>query len=598
MGVSFRKEVYGTKKIFKKFLVFGILIFSFFIQVANHAFAASATYMSSDISVVCEEDGTAHINEVWKINVNSGTEMYLGRENLENQTISNLKVSADGKEYQNVSEWDINAGLKEKAYKCAIVEKGSGYELCWGLSSYGTRIFNVSYDMTNLVKRCSDGSFIDQTFINKLSSSLKTAKITIEKKGDKFTEENSKIWAGGGATGDIFVKSGKIEAKLTAPMPKKSNFAILAQFDKGVFSPKAFENTSFEELKDKELAGTGYEKYYKNLGNDSESTHSTSSFPYLINILIIPFMFLIYFIFHIIFLKTRKIEDIVTIYKDKFRKEYKDPNYSRNLPFNNNIFATYARLKGLRKLQNECSIIGVYLLKWIQNHEVELIKVEVKKFFKTKTEDAIKLKELPSDVPPLEKSLFDLMIEASDKDRVLKNNDFKNWCRKNYKDLDKWLKKYNKKGIRDLKEIGAVVETDRKFLGFVKYKENELSETGIKLTSEMFGFKKYLENFTIINEREAKEVALWKDYMVYAQLFGIADKVAEQFKNLYPRYFEEQLNMNESTNIILINSLANSYVRSAHDAYVASVSAANGHGGSFSGGGFSGSSGGGSSGVR
>ena len=193
MGVSFRKEVYGTKKIFKKFLVFGILIFSFFIQVANHAFAASATYMSSDISVVCEEDGTAHINEVWKINVNSGTEMYLGRENLENQTISNLKVSADGKEYQNVSEWDINAGLKEKAYKCAIVEKGSGYELCWGLSSYGTRIFNVSYDMTNLVKGCSDGSFIDQTFINKLSSSLKTAKITIEKKGDKFTEENSKI---------------------------------------------------------------------------------------------------------------------------------------------------------------------------------------------------------------------------------------------------------------------------------------------------------------------------------------------------------------------------------------------------------------------
>lgn len=224
--------------------------------------------------------------------------------------------------------------------------------------------------------------------------------------------------------------------------------------------------------------------------------------------------------------------------------------------------------------------------------------MEVKKFFKTKTEDAIKLKELPSDVPPLEKSLFDLMIEASDKDRVLKNNDFKNWCRKNYKDLDKWLKKYNKKGIRDLKEIGAVVETDRKFLGFVKYKKNELSETGIKLTSEMFGFKKYLENFTIINEREAKEVALWKDYMVYAQLFGIADKVAEQFKNLYPRYFEEQLNMNESTNIILINSLANSYVRSAHDAYVASVSAASGHGGSFSGGGFSGSSGGGSSGVR
>ena len=72
--------------------------------------------------------------------------------------------------------------LNEKAYKCAAVKKGTGYELCWGLSSYGTREFNVSYDMTNLVKGCSDGSFIDQTFINNLPSSLKTAKITIEKK--------------------------------------------------------------------------------------------------------------------------------------------------------------------------------------------------------------------------------------------------------------------------------------------------------------------------------------------------------------------------------------------------------------------------------
>ena len=32
---------------------------------------------------------------------------------------------------------------------------------------------------------------------------------------------------------------------------------------------------------------------------------------------------------------------------------------------------------------------------------------------------------------------------------------------------------------------------------------------------------------------------LWKEYLVYAQLFGIADRVAQQFKKLYPAQFEE-----------------------------------------------------------
>lgn len=577
------------KTIEKLFLLLSVLVFSFFLNIPSICVSAAETkFISADVSVVCEENGTAHINETWVVNVDSGTEMYLGRDNLKNQLISNLKVSSDGKEYQTIENWNTKASLKEKAYKCGIIKDGDHYELCWGIGSYGTRTFNVSYDMTNLVKECSDGSFIDQVFINNLPSTLKNATITIERKNFEFTTDNTKIWAGGGAVGNIFIVNGKIEAKLTSPMNKNSNFAILSQFDKGAFSPNVFVDTTFQELQDTELEGTNYKN--KNKNKDSESSSEIS------------FFFIIPIIFGVLgalftFIKNKEKNSRTSVSHDIFRQEYKNPNYSRDLPFNNNLFATYTRLKNLRKLKNECCIIGVYLLKWIQNHNVTLTKAETRKFFKTEMEDAIALQTLNNNADPIEKELFDSMLEASDKNQILRKNDFSRWCKKNYSSLSSWLERYNKKGFSDLKKIGAVIEKDKKSIGFISYTKNELSDLGIKLTSEMFGFKKYLEDFTIINEREAKEVELWKEYLVYAQLFGIADKVSKQFKNLYPNYFEEKLNLDRNVDILFINSLANSYAISAHNAFI-SAAAASGHGGSFGGGGFGGAAGGGSSGTR
>ena len=43
---------------------------------------------------------------------------------------------------------------------------------------------------------------------------------------------------------------------------------------------------------------------------------------------------------------------------------------------------------------------------------------------------------------------------------------------------------------------------------------------------------------SLMNEKEAIEVNLWDMYLIYAQIFGIADKVAKQFKKLYPNEIE------------------------------------------------------------
>ena len=54
---------------------------------------------------------------------------------------------------------------------------------------------------------------------------------------------------------------------------------------------------------------------------------------------------------------------------------------------------------------------------------------------------------------------------------------------------------------------------------------------------QVMEFRNFLNDFTLSSERSASEVAVWKHYLVFAQLFGIADKVSEQFSKLYPEMF-------------------------------------------------------------
>ena len=89
----------------------------------------------------------------------------------------------------------------------------------------------------------------------------------------------------------------------------------------------------------------------------------------------------------------------------------------------------------------------------------------------------------------------------------------------------------------------------------------------------------------MIGEREAIEVALWEDYLVFANLLGIAKKVESQFKKLYPDLAREM------QDTLFINSyvayhFSSMGIYSANAAAAAASRASGGFGGgSFSGGG-------------
>ena len=83
---------------------------------------------------------------------------------------------------------------------------------------------------------------------------------------------------------------------------------------------------------------------------------------------------------------------------------------------------------------------------------------------------------------------------------------------------------------------------------------------------------------------------------MFAYIFGIADKVAKQFKNLYPEIASEMQNNNLDYNTFLfINTLSTRSVAAASSARSAAESYSSGGGGFSSGGGGGGSFGGGGS---
>jgi len=97
-----------------------------------------------------------------------------------------------------------------------------------------------------------------------------------------------------------------------------------------------------------------------------------------------------------------------------------------------------------------------------------------------------------------------------------------------------------------------------------------------------------------MEDKEAIEVMLWEEYLMYAQIFGVADKVAKQFKKLYPEVITDY----DYESVVFVRNVSYSGIRSANTAKQRAQSYSSGGGGFSSGGGGGGSFGGGGGGFR
>jgi len=123
-----------------------------------------------------------------------------------------------------------------------------------------------------------------------------------------------------------------------------------------------------------------------------------------------------------------------------------------------------------------------------------------------------------------------------------------------------------------------------KKIGIIR-KANVFTQKGVNEIESWKGLKKYMEDFSLLKEREVLEIEIWERFLVYATAFGIAEKVITQLKLAYPNF--EQLTGSDYTMMyLMMNTDFNSSFSTAISTSMSSTySSATGGGGGFSGGG-------------
>ena len=116
------------------------------------------------------------------------------------------------------------------------------------------------------------------------------------------------------------------------------------------------------------------------------------------------------------------------------------------------------------------------------------------------------------------------------------------------------------------------------------------TQEGLNEKEEWKAFKKYMLDFSLLNEKEVPHLILWERFLVFATAFGIAEKVIKQLKIKYP----ELSNPDTTSNMIILSTLYHggnfnthfiSSINSSTANMYSSYSSSTGGGGGFSGGG-------------
>lgn len=63
---------------------------------------------------------------------------------------------------------------------------------------------------------------------------------------------------------------------------------------------------------------------------------------------------------------------------------------------------------------------------------------------------------------------------------------------------------------------------------------NRIKAEQIVVFEQWYGYKNYLSNYTLLKERGINDLALWKQHLVYATAFGVAENVLKVLKAEYP----------------------------------------------------------------
>ena len=510
------------------------LINIFFILTAH---VSANSIKSIDMDVYIDNEGNATITEVWNTELTEGTEGYRTYKDMGNSVISNFSVTDQtGTIYERISNWNRNSSFDSKAYKCGIHDLSDGVELCWGISNYGDNTYTLKYNISNLVTQYTDKQGIYFNFLN-LGQTVLDAKITIHSTY-KFSGDNAKIWSFGN-DGTISFNDGNIILKSLGKLPYYKYMVGLVRFENNLFNTSNTSSKSFEEIYDSAMSTVSKEttkKPYNSYQNQKKSGLMKEIGFFIILI--------------ILYINLKSMKNKVKIRQALDLGPMITPEeitYFRDIPCGGDLYYAYwIMMKFEIMKENECknAIIGAILLKWVKEGYIELSKTK-KGIFNFKNNNyAITFKNINTNEffqkDESERYLMRILKQASE-DNILEADELENWCNKNYFVMNYWFNMLIEETSKKMQKKGLLKTEQAKIKKF--WRTETIITTYVdplvrKDALNLLGLRKFLLEYTLISDREHIEVHILENYLVFAQLLGIADKVEEQFSKLCPDFYE------------------------------------------------------------
>jgi uncharacterized membrane protein YgcG len=446
------------------------------------------------VHVQLADNGDARITETRTMTIDDmGTECYVVIGNLNGSRIKDITITDETDSvYASHNPWETSRSRSAKTNQWGLIKTDHGYELCWGLGQNGERTYTTSYTITSLVRSYDDYDGFNYMFVAEhLKPHAEHAKVVISK-NDDFTEEDVKMWAFR-FEGEVNLIDGTVVAETSEELGYDHSMIVMLQFEKGVLHPTKRMKGSFETVKERAFEGSDYSLMDK----FKEYAAWLAVFaPTILSILIMMWPY-------------------IRIWRFR-RLVNKDLMWYRDLPYKGNLQRANQVLDAMRyRGRNTKSLISACVLRLVS---VQALRIEPAG--NGSGDSVLVIGDLQrvrglADTALL-RSLHRIFREAAGVDGVLQPKELKKWMGdyKNREKLVDFLQQATAQ--RSIKELKKEIVECRKVLGH----------------------RLFLEEFTLANERHAVEVELWKDYLVYAELFGIAKQVRKDMKKVNPDYFQ------------------------------------------------------------
>lgn len=555
-------------------------------------------------------DGSMDVTETWDIDISETNTLFktFKIDNSKYSQITNVNVTeiTSGEKYFTQIYEEMHHVTKDCYY--ALENSKGEFEIAWGVgldNSSDRRKYQISYTVQDAIAKYNDYSQLYWQFVGdnfEIDANKIIGNITLPQNANN--KEDIKVW---GHTkdlnGEIYVTElNKIE--FTINNYSSGNYVevrALIPNEMILFSNRVYNYDILNSVIEEETK-------WANEANERRQMQKNTLYIIIGIAIIIAIFFIIKTIKYII--KLNKLE-----------KKYKPTTklqYFRELPYEDATpaEALYVMSNGISQTFSasfSANILDLCLRKHITLEVIDE-NGKIKK-------NIVKIKILNKEINELkedEKLTLEFLKEVADGENELTTKNITKYLEKRPSKITKLderiekiiekeeitreniiienKKEYNKYITRCalyiamacftivLIPVAIIFAVNAILTGMIAHKINVFTQKGINEKEQWKAFKKYMEDFSLLKDKEVPALVVWEKYLVFATAFGISEKVLKQLKVIYPEITDMNSAMYTYSyihimNFVNIGNCINSSV------YSAVSSSGSGAGGGFSGGG-------------